>query len=134
MLQLHIQSLLLAVLHDQLIIVVSKINLLLALISIEKHCRRSNHAQNNQTVEAQATRTPVGLAGNPELGQIRHHLSIDEKDSRDNRRERLVYGSRHGNDSRPFHSREDVDTIKPYNVNHRHPENTTKLERIPNIS
>ena len=33
MLQLHIQSLLLAILHDQLIIVASKINLLLALIS-----------------------------------------------------------------------------------------------------
>ena len=73
----------------------------------------------------------MGTAGTLDIGQIRHHLSIDEKTSGDGRRERLVYGSRHGKDSRPFHSREDVDDIKYYNINHRHPESTVKLDKIP---
>ena len=77
------------------------------------------------------TSTPVGVAGNPKLGQIRHHLSADEKTSGDGRTEGPVYGSRHGKDIRPFHSREDVDTIKPYNINHRDPESTAKLDIIP---
>ena len=55
---------------------------------MEKNCQRSNRAQNNQTTKARATSTPVGVAGNPELGQIRHHLPqmkrllemVEEKD------------------------------------------------------
>ena len=73
----------------------------------------------------------MGIAGTPELGQIIHHESIDENTSRAGRREISVYGSRHGKDNRPFHSREYVDAIKPYNINHRHPKSTAKLDGIP---
>ena len=37
----------------------------------------------------------------------------------------------HGKDSIPFHSRKYVDIIKFDYNNHRHPENTTKLDGIP---
>ena len=52
MLQLHIQSPLLAILHDQLIIVVDKINLLLAWISTETvHQVREYLENENATLE-----------------------------------------------------------------------------------
>ena len=86
--------------------------------SIEKHITRSNHARDSQTIETQETSTPMGVASTPELGEIRHHLPIDEKDSGDNIRKRPVHGTRHGNNSRPFHSGEDVDIIKHYNTDH----------------
>ena len=73
----------------------------------------------------------MGTTGTPKLEQIKHHLPVDEKASGDSRREIPVYGSQHGKDSIPFHSREYVDAINPYNINHRHPESIAKLDRIP---
>ena len=98
---------------------------------IEKHYPRSNRDGDSQTVETRETSTPVGAAGTPELGEIRHHLPADEKTSGDSRRKIPVHGTRHGKNSRPFDSGEDVDVIKHYNTNHRHPESTSKLDRIP---
>ena len=99
--------------------------------SIEKHNTRSNSAGDNQTTETRETSTPVDAAGTHELGEIRHHLSTDKKASRDSRQKIVVYGTWHGKNSRPFHSIEDVDTLKSYNINHRHPKSTAKLDKIP---
>ena len=77
------------------------------------------------------TSTPVGTTGNFKLRQTRYHLPANEMTYGDNRIKTPVFGSRHGKDSRPFHSRKDVDIVKPYNINNRHPKSIAKLERIP---
>ena len=61
----------------------------------------------------------------------RHHLPTDETTYRDCRGEGLVYGSRHGENSRSLHFRKDVDPIKPNHTYHRHPEDFAKLDRFP---
>ena len=73
----------------------------------------------------------MDATGTLEPGEIRHHLPIDEKTTGNNKRKGPIHRTQHGKNSIPFHSGEDVDVIKHYNTDHRHPESTSKLDKIP---
>ena len=76
----------------------------------------------------------MGIESYSKYRKVRHHLPVDEMNFGDSRVKGPVYGSRHGKNSRTFHSRKDVDIIKFDYINHQHSKGTANLDGIPTLA